>query len=95
MKFDWDPNKNKTNILKHGVAFEEAESVFDDINAITIYDEAHSEEEDRFRIIGISMKLREIVVCHCYRNGDNITRIISARVATKNEVKLYERGQYQ
>ena len=92
MRFDWDTNKNEVNIRKHGVDFEEAETVFEDENAVTIYDEEHSEDEDRFKIIGISRKLRELTVCHCYRNGDEVTRIISARKATKNESKLYERG---
>ena len=92
MKFDWDPEKNETNLKKHGVTFEEAETVFEDEGAVTIYDEDHSEYEDRFKIIGISRKLREIIVCYCYRNGDEIIRIISARRATNSEYKLYERG---
>ena len=92
MRFEWDPDKNEINFKKHGVNFEEAETVFEDERAVTIYDESHSESEDRFKIIGISRKLRELTVCHCYRNGDEVTRIISARRATKNESKLYERG---
>ena len=92
MKFEWDPEKNNVNFNKHGVSFDEAETVFEDERAVTIYDEGHSCDEDRFIIIGISRKLRELTVCHCYRNGDDVTRIISARRATKNESKLYERG---
>ena len=92
MKFEWDPNKNDVNVKKHGVSFDEAETVFEDERAVTIYDEEHSNDEDRFKIIGISRKLQELTVCHCYRNGDDVTRIISARRATKNESKLYERG---
>ena len=92
MKFDWDPDKNETNFKKHGVSFDEAETVFEDERAVTIYDESHSDDEDRFKIIGMSRKLRELTVCHCLRNGDEITRIISARRATKSETKLYERG---
>ena len=92
MKFDWDPGKNEVNIKKHGVGFDEAETVFEDERAVTIYDQDHSENEDRFKIIGISRKLRELIVCYCYRNGEEITRIISARRATKNEAMLYERG---
>ena len=92
MKFEWDSDKNEINFKKHGVNFEEAETVFEDERAVTIYDKDHSENEDRFKIIGISRKLRELTVCHCYRNGDAITRIISARRATKGESKLYERG---
>lgn len=92
MKFDWNAEKNNVNLKKHGVNFEEAETVFEDERAITIYDESHSNDEDRFIIIGISRRLRELTVCHCYRNGEDITRIISARRATKSESKLYERG---
>jgi len=92
LRFEWDPDKNEINFKKHGVNFEEAETVFEDERAVTIYDESHSDNEDRFKIIGISRKLRELTVCHCYRNGDEVTRIISARRATKNESKLYERG---
>jgi len=92
MRFDWDPKKNEVNLNKHGVDFEEAETVFEDERAVTIYDQGHSYDEDRFIIIGISRKLRELTVCHCLRDGDNVTRIISARRATKNESKLYERG---
>ena len=92
MKFEWDPVKNETNIKKHGVDFAEAETVFEDEKAVTIFDAGHSSDEDRFIIIGISRKLRELTVCHCYRNGEEITRIISARRATNNETKLYERG---
>jgi uncharacterized DUF497 family protein len=94
LKFEWDPEKNDVNQKKHGVSFEEAETVFEDEQAITIYDEQHSDEEDRFKIIGISRKLRELTVCHCCRNGDEIIRIISAWRARKNEIELYERGLY-
>ena len=92
MKFDWDPDKNESNFIKHGITFEEASTVFDDELALTLYDEEHSDDEDRFVIIGMSRSFIELFVCHCYRNGDEITRIISARRATKNEIKLYERG---
>ena len=66
MKFDWDPDKNDVNFKKHGVSFDEAETVFEDERAITIYDEDHSSDEGRFKIIGISRKLRELTVCYCY-----------------------------
>ena len=92
MRFEWDQEKNEINYKKHGVNFEEAETVFEDERAITIYDASHSNDEDRFKIIGISSRLREIIVCYCYRDDDDITRIISARRATKNEAVLYERG---
>ena len=91
MKFDWDPIKNKKNIKKHGVDFEEAKAVFQDEMALEIYDEENSDDEDRFIIIGLSSKSRELTVCHCYRNGGDVTRIFSARRATKTEVILYER----
>jgi len=92
MRFEWDPDKNEINFKKHGVYFDEAETVFEDERAVTIYDEGHSGDEDRFKIIGISRKLRELTVCHCYRIENETTRIISARRATKNESLLYERG---
>ena len=91
MKFDWNPDKNKSNIKKHGVDFCEAETVFQDEMALELFDDEHSEAEDRYIIIGISSKTRELMVCHCYRNCGNIIRIISARRATKNEIALYER----
>jgi len=92
MKFDWDENKDEANKIKHGVTFKEAETVFEDEMAVTIFDEKHSEDEDRFKIIGVSRKLREVAVVHCYRNGDSVTRIISAWRASRDEIKLYERG---
>jgi uncharacterized DUF497 family protein len=91
MKFDWNPDKNKSNIKKHGVNFEEAETVFQDEMALELFDDEHSQDEDRYIIIGISSKTRELMVCHCYRNNGDIVRIISARRATKNEIALYER----
>jgi uncharacterized DUF497 family protein len=91
MRFDRNPDKNKSNIKKNGVDFEEAETVFQDEMALELFDEEHSEDEDRYIIIGISSKTRELMVCHCYRNGGDVIRIISARRATKNEIALYER----
>jgi len=91
MKFDWNPDKNKSNIKKHGVDFEEAETVFQDEMALELFDDEHSDDEDRYIIIGISSKTRELMVCHCYRNGGHVIRIISARRATKTEIALYER----
>jgi len=91
MKFEWDPVKNEINISKHGVSFIEAETVFEDDLAFEIYDEKHSEYEDRYIIIGASTKTDKLTVCHCYSNGDGIIRIFSARRANKNEIILYER----
>lgn len=89
LKFEWDDNKNQTNIKKHGISFEEASSVFYDEEALIINDESHSEAEERFVMIGYSYKFNLLVVCHCYRQNEEIIRIISARKATKNERKEY------
>lgn len=93
IKFAWDEKKNKTNIKKHGISFDEAATVFFDENALLIYDDPHSETEDRFIILGISDKSNMLVVCHCYRDNEETIRIISARKADKGETKdYYERG---
>ena len=89
MKFEWDAEKASTNINKHGVSFEEASSVFFDDNALLRDDPDHSEEEDRFIILGLSEAANILVVCHCYRMNDEIIRIISARKATSQETKQY------
>ena len=93
MIFVWDENKAEINIRKHGVSFPEAQSVFDDYNALQIYDPDHSEEEDRFILLGMSSALRVLVVCHCFRENDEQIRIISARKATKNEKSTYDRSK--
>ena len=89
MKIIWDEKKNRDNILKHKISFEEAQTVFYDPEGKIISDPDHSTEEDRFIILGLSKMLRLLVVCHCYRENDEIIRIISARKATKNESKQY------
>ena len=89
IKFNWDENKNKANIKKHGVSFEEASSVFYDEEALIINDSAHSRDEERFVLIGFSYKYNLLVVCHCYRQNEEIIRIISARKATKTERNIY------
>ena len=89
MRFEWDPNKNISNQNKHGIAFEEAQTVFYDEYAILFDDPDHSEEEDRFLIIGISQRERLCIVSHCYRGEDEVIRIISARKATKAESTYY------
>jgi uncharacterized protein len=91
MSFEWDAVKNSGNMRKHGVSFEEAQSVFLDENAIRFYDPDHSAEEDRFILLGMSWKLRVLVVCHCYRVDDSVIRIISARKANKTEARAYWR----
>ncbi|MBE6136618.1 MAG: BrnT family toxin [Erysipelotrichaceae bacterium] len=93
IKFTWDEKKNQSNIKKHGISFDEAVTVFLDENAILVYDEPHSEAEDRFILLGISNKSNMLVVCHCYRDKEETIRIISARKADKGEIKdYYERG---
>ena len=89
IKFEWDENKNAINQKKHHVSFEEAKTVFYDEDALVIDDPDHSEEEDRFIILGLSSKANLLVVCHCYRASDTVIRLISARRATKKEAKYY------
>jgi uncharacterized protein len=89
ISFEWDADKNKLNILKHGISFEEAQTVFYDENARLIPDLFHSENEERFIILGYSSKAKLLTVCHCYRTGNEIIRLISARRATKYETKQY------
>ena len=89
MDFVWDENKAELNLRKHGVSFPEAATVFVDYDALRIYDPDHSEEEDRFIMLGMSSALRILVVCHCYRENDGQIRIISARKATRKETATY------
>ncbi|WP_418218103.1 BrnT family toxin [Bilophila wadsworthia] len=91
MRFEWDAEKASINQKKHGVTFEEAQTVFGDYDALRIFDPDHSEDEDRFILLGLSTVLRILVVCHCYREDDEKIRIISARKATKKESAAYER----
>jgi len=86
--FNWDADKNLSNIEKHGVPFKEAATVFLDASASMFVDE-DSLDEERFNIIGISGNLRLLMVCHCYREEDEIIRIVSARKATKTEEMHY------
>lgn len=90
LRFSWDVNKERANRSKHGVSFAEAESVFHDDSARLIDDPDHSHDEERFILLGMSLKLRVLVVVHCYRIGESIIRIISARKADKTERKQYE-----
>ena len=90
--FEWDESKNQINIRKHGVSFEEARTVFYDDNAIFFDDPDHSYEEERFLILGVSAASRICIVSHCYRGNDEVIRIISARKATKNEIRVYYGG---
>jgi hypothetical protein len=92
LRFDWDEGKNRRNRTKHGVWFEEAQSVFSDPHGRLFHDSEHSVEEDRFILLGVSSAGRTLVAVHCYRNSDSLIRIISARKATKKEVRFYEEG---
>lgn len=89
IKFEWDENKNEINKRKHQISFEEASTVFYDEEALMISDYEHSEQEERFVILGNSSKANLLVVCHCYRQSETVIRIISARKATKNEKHQY------
>jgi uncharacterized DUF497 family protein len=93
LKFQWDNKKAEENIIKHGISFEEAESVFYDPFAVEFYDDENSEWEDRFLLLGISSNLNILLICHCFRESDSIIRIISARKATKSETKYYTGGK--
>lgn len=90
LRFVWDERKSVANARKHGVTFAEAETVFLDEEALLIADPDHSEDEDRFVLMGLSARLRTVVVCHCYREHDSVVRIISARKADRKERALYE-----
>ena len=85
----WDERKAAANAKKHGVSFDEAKSVFVDERAKLIDDPDHSEDEDRFVLLGLSSALRLLLVCHCYRSESNVICIISARKATAKESKSY------
>ncbi len=89
MTFVWDAKKDRANRRKHGISFEEAQTVFYDENAREYADPDHSESEDRFILLGMSRRLRVLVVCHCYRERESVIRIISARKADKSEAEVY------
>lgn len=92
MRFAWDEEKAEENNGKHGVSFKEASTVFADENARLKHDPDHSQTEDRFLLLGFSAKLRMLIVCHAYRENDEVIRIISARKATPSERRQY--GSY-
>jgi hypothetical protein len=89
MRFEWDPAKASANFKKHQVSFEEAQTVFYDDFAVQFFDDEHSEDEERFIMLGVSSGARLLVVCHCERADGEVIRIISARKATRNESKFY------
>jgi uncharacterized DUF497 family protein len=89
LHFEWNPRKDRANQTKHGISFEEARTAFYDENARVSVDPDH--DEDRFILLGFSTALRLLVVCHCYRESDEVIRIISARRATRKEQNEYKR----
>jgi uncharacterized protein len=89
LRFSWDPNKARSNERKHGVSFEEAETVFADEHGLLLEDPDPDDPEERFVLIGLSSPLRLLLVCHCLRDGGEVIRIISARRASKAEGKQY------
>ena len=89
LRFEWQEAKNRENQRKHRVSFEEARSVFYDEDAIEFFDDDHSGHEDRFLLLGLSSRLRMLMICHCLRKGGDVIRIIAARKATTHERRLY------
>ena len=89
IRFEWDQSKATANLRKHGVSFEEAQSVFYDEFAVQFFDDEHSASEERFILLGMSSGARMLTVCHCERDLGNLVRIISARRATKRESAFY------
>jgi len=90
IRVEWDPAKARINLRKHGVSFEEAETVFYDDHALLLDDPEHSGDEDRFVLLGLSSRLRVLVIVHTYREHDAVIRLISARRATKAEQAGYD-----
>ena len=90
IRFDWDLAKARINLRKHGVSFDEAETVFYDDHALLLDDPDHSEDEDRFVLLGLSSRFRVLVVVHTYHELDEVICIISARKATKVEQGGYD-----
>ena len=91
IRFQWDERKQTENKRKHGIDFEEAQTVFQDNRALLIEDPDHSVDEDRFVLLGLSFSLRTLVICHCYRENEEVIRIISARRANPTERIEYNR----
>jgi uncharacterized DUF497 family protein len=91
LRFEWDPRKAAANERKHGVSFDEAATVFLDDNALLLQDPDHSDDEDRFLLLGLSARLRILVVCHCLRESGDVIRLVSARRANKAERDEYQK----
>ncbi len=90
IEFEWNSTKARSNLKKYGISFEEAQSVFYDEFARQFDDDDHSDEEERFILLGMSTKSRILVVCHCERASGDVIRIISARKATSREQYFYQ-----
>ena len=90
LRFEWDARKAAANLRKHGVSFEEARTAFLDDNALLRPDDDHSDDEARFLLLGLSGRMRTLVICHCYRQVDEVIRLISARKANSLERQQYE-----
>ena len=91
LQFEWDTGKALANQAKHGISFDEARTVFFDEKAIQFFDPDHSEDEDRFILLGLSFKLQTLVVCHCFRESETVVRLFSARKADRDEEQEYWR----
>jgi len=89
LEFEWDKRKETANVKKHGVSFVEARTAFYDEGAIQYFDPDHSDQEERFILLGLSLKPQVLVVCHCFRESETVVRIISARKADKGEEQSY------
>jgi len=89
LRFAWDQKKSRANQRRYGVSFQEAQTAFNDENAKVYSDPDHSEDESRFLLLGLSIRLRMLVVCHCFREAESVIRIISARKANKLEERDY------
>ena len=89
LRFEWDTKKNKTNTKKHGISFDDASTAFYDEYAIQFLDPEHSDDEDRFILLGSGFSLKTLIVCHCFREEETVIRIISARKADKDEDEFY------
>lgn len=89
IEFEWDPAKAASNLRKHGVSFDEAQSIFYDEFAVQFFDDEYPGIEERFLLLGMSSQARLLLVCHCERRAGNVIRIISARKATRRESTFY------
>ncbi|HEX4048246.1 MAG TPA: BrnT family toxin [Elusimicrobiota bacterium] len=93
-EFAWDGAKNRANGRRHGVSFEEAATVIDDGHSLRYCDPEHSDDEERFLLVGMSSRFRVLFVSYCYRENETIIRIISARKANGQETKTYQRQRH-